>query len=113
MVGVLETYEKRKTREDISTEITNDLFTARARLSKNIHDNNKLTMDQLQKSVQRILDRLVIIRVTEDRGIIHVESLSKMMEVWKDTSIDKLVRILMRDPSKVFPFRAQACMGDF
>lgn len=100
--GILETYRKRRTREDVSTEFVNDLYRMRKWLTGNISKNNKLSKDELRESVQKILDRLVVVRVAEDRGIIHTDSLSKMVEVWNATSIDKSFRTLMRDLKNLF-----------
>jgi len=100
--GVLDTYEKRRTREDVSTEVVNDLYTARKALVGTLNKNNELTKEELRESVQRILDRLVVVRVAEDRGVIHAESLSKMVETWKETTIDMSVRTLMRDLKNLF-----------
>lgn len=100
--GVLETYRKRRTREDVSTEFVNDLYRMRKWLTGNINKNNKLSKEELRESVQKILDRLVVVRVAEDRGIIHTDSLSRMLEVWDQTAIDKSFRTLMRDLKNLF-----------
>jgi len=100
--GILETYRMRRTREDVSTEFVNDLYNMRKLLTGNVNKNNKLSKEELRESVQKILDRFVVIRVAEDRGIIHTDSLSKMVEVWDETSIDKSFRTLMRDLKNLF-----------
>ncbi|MGD2250592.1 MAG: N-6 DNA methylase [Candidatus Methanofastidiosia archaeon] len=100
--GFLERFEKKRTREDISTEIVNELFTLRKILMHTIHKENILDSDELKESVQRILDRLVVIRVAEDRGVIHAESLSEMISTWKKTAINKSVRTLMKDLKNLF-----------
>jgi len=84
--SILERFEKKRTREDVSIEIVNELFQLRKLLINNISEKNKLSIYKLKESVQRILDRLVVIRVAEDRGVIHPESLSKMLETWKETT---------------------------
>jgi len=94
--------KKKRTREDVSTEVVKNLFTLRRTLMDTIHEKNELSLDELKESVQRILDRLVVIRVAEDRGVIHSESLSKMIATWKETAIKKSVRTLMRDLKNLF-----------
>ncbi|KXB03614.1 hypothetical protein AKJ48_03720 [candidate division MSBL1 archaeon SCGC-AAA261O19] len=100
--GSLERYEARRTREDVNTEFVNDLYTLRKDLAGAISEKNDLSADEIRESVQRILDRLVVIRVAEDREIIHRESLHKMVEAWKTTSIDPSVRTLMKDLKNLF-----------
>lgn len=100
--GILDELRRRRTREDVSTEVVNDLYRARKYLTGIINKNNELSKEELRESVQKILDRLVVIRVAEDRGIIHAESLSTMVETWKKTAIDKSVRTLMRDLKNLF-----------
>ena len=100
--GILERFEKKRTREDVSTEVVKELFKLRRKLMGNIHEENDLSPDELKESVQRILDRLVVIRVAEDRGVIHSESLSKMIATWKETAINKSVRTLMKDLKNLF-----------
>jgi hypothetical protein len=100
--GVLETYKIRRTREDVGTEFVNDLFKMRTDLAQDIKQNNNLSKDELRESVQRILDRFVVIRVAEDRGVIHSDSLSKMVQAWNDTTINKTFRTLMKDLKNLF-----------
>jgi len=85
----LDSYELRRTREDINTEVVNDLFIIREKLLKEIRSKNKLTKEQLKASVQRILDRLVIIRTAEDRGVIKQESLNNTFSHWENYVINK------------------------
>lgn len=100
--GILERFEKKRTREDVSTEVVRELFRLRKILMSDLYKRNELPPDQLKESVQRILDRLVVIRVAEDRGVIHSESLSKMIETWKETAINKSTRTVMRDLKNLF-----------
>jgi len=100
--GILETYRKRRTREDVNTEFVNDLYSIRKSLTGNINKNNELSKEALRESVQKIIDRFVVIRVAEDRGVIHTDSLSRMVEVWNETSINKSFRTLMHDLKNLF-----------
>jgi len=100
--GILETYKIRRTREDVSTEFVNDLFKMRTDLAQNMKQNNNLSKEELRESVQRILDRFVVIRVAEDRGVIHTDSLSRMVQAWNDTAINKTFRTLMKDLKNLF-----------
>jgi len=95
-------YEKRRTRKDITTEVTNDLYLIRKSLSAEINEKHKLDKDDLREGVQRIIDRLVVIRTAEDRNIIPQESLHKMLENWQQTSINKNVRTLMKELKNLF-----------
>lgn len=100
--GSLQKYEVRRTRENVNTEFVNDLYSMRKTLAGSINKNNDISKEELRESVQRILDRLVVIRVAEDREILHRESLHKMVETWETTSIDPSVRTLMRDLKNLF-----------
>ncbi len=100
--GILERFEKRRTREDVSVEIFKQLFKLRRILMDEICEKNELSPDELKESVQRILDRLVVIRVAEDRGITHAKSLSKIITTWKEPAINRSVRTLMKDLKNLF-----------
>ena len=74
--GKLDTLEKRRTRSEIDKEILNDLFECRELLVSTIERNNHgLDREFVKESVQKILDRILVIRVAEDRGIIGSDSL--------------------------------------
>ncbi len=100
--GALLRHEKRRTREDVSTEIVKELFAMRKTLLNSIREKNELSPVALKESVQRILDRLVVIRVAEDRDVIHPESLSDMIATWKRTAINKSVRTLIKELKNLF-----------
>jgi adenine-specific DNA-methyltransferase len=56
----------------------------RADLAKDIYRNNPdLTARQLNEVVQRILDRIVFIRIAEDRRIIEKRQLADAVDEWK------------------------------
>jgi type I restriction-modification system DNA methylase subunit len=101
--GSLEALERARGRASVSEEILNLLSEARVNLTVDVHDSHPdLSMDGLREGVQRILDRLVVMRVAEDRSIIPRDSLLNMMESWNDTTINKDVRTLVRDLKNAF-----------
>jgi len=65
-------YGKKQTKDPINKQLLNDMIHFREILSKDIVRNNQdkhLSQDDLDESVQRILDRLIFIRNAEDRGL--------------------------------------------
>ena len=101
--GVLDTYEKKRTREDIDVEVLKDLYESRILLTKNIHlKNPELDKSLLREWVQKVLDRLIVIRVAEDRNIIPSDSISKQLNTWKETVLNKEVRTFMMDLKNSF-----------
>jgi hypothetical protein len=56
----------------------------REELAKNVYKNNPaLTAKQLNEVVQRLLDRIVFIRIAEDRRVIEKYQLREVVEGWK------------------------------
>ena len=79
----LSTYQKRRTRRNIDEAVLVDLLTSRKILTESIRKNNPdLDLEVAKESVQKILDRLIVIRVAEDRGIISSDSLWHEQESW-------------------------------
>jgi len=67
-----EKFGKRTKKSPLTRQLTEDFTRLRTILSKNITKENpgkKLTEDELDESVQRILNRLIFIRNCEDRGL--------------------------------------------
>jgi type I restriction-modification system DNA methylase subunit len=67
-----ERYGKKTKKASVDKQLLNDFTKFRDILSKNITKLNqakKLTQEQLDESIQRILDRLIFIRNCEDRGL--------------------------------------------
>ncbi len=65
-------YGKKQLKNPINKQLLQDMIRFREILSKDIVRNNKdknLTQDEIDESVQRILDRLIFIRNAEDRGL--------------------------------------------
>ena len=101
--GVLDTYEKRRTREEVDIEILKDLYESRVSLSNNIHLNNpEIDKNLIRESVQKILDRLLVIRVAEDRHIIPSDSILTQLEAWEKTVLNKKKRTFMMDLKNIF-----------
>ncbi len=65
-------YGKKQVKNPINKQLLQDMIHFREILSKDILKNNQhkhLSQDNLDESVQRILDRLIFIRNAEDRGL--------------------------------------------
>ena len=65
-------YGKKQLKNPINKQLLQDMIHFREVLSKDIVRNNQdknLTQDNIDESVQRILDRLIFIRNAEDRGL--------------------------------------------
>lgn len=83
--GELDRLEKKAERKDIDEAVLEDLLEIRRILTENIGSNSPdLTPADVRDSVQKIMDRLLVIRVAEDRGIIGFESLRRELDSWKN-----------------------------
>jgi len=105
--GILDTYEKRRMRSEIDEQILGDLFACRKILVDSTSKNNpQLGKEEIRESVQKILDRILVIRVTEDRGIIGSDSLWKELDSWKTrglpTPFMRSLKSLFRDFDDVY-----------
>lgn len=105
--GILDTYEKRRMRTEIDEQILGDLFQCRKILVDSISKNNpQLAKEEIRESVQKILDRILVIRVSEDRGIIGSDSLWKELDSWKTrglpTPFMRSLKSLFRDFDDVY-----------
>ena len=68
----------------VDTVFLDEMTGWREELAKNIYKNNPaLTARQLNEVVQRLLDRIVFIRVAEDRRVIEKNQLRDVVEEWK------------------------------
>lgn len=100
--GRLDEWIKKGLRSPIDREILNDLLKCRELLADDIHKHNKdLTSEELRECVQKILDRIVVIRAAEDRGIISAESLWVKLDTWKRTRISDTA-LFIRDLKEFF-----------
>jgi len=65
------------------------LMSFRKHLAEKIFENNPkagLQEPEINEAVQRIIDRIVFLRIGEDRGIVYSPSLSDLVEKWEDQS---------------------------
>ena len=100
-VGELDAFELRREREPVDKEVLNDLNEIRRDLQKSIDENNNVPETNLREIVQVIMDRLLVIRVAEDRGLVGSDMLLKEMHSWQDrglgSSFMKRLKILFSE----------------
>jgi len=92
---VAEKYGKKAKKLPIDKQLLSDFTRFRELLSKNIFKNNKdkgLTEDDVDESVQRILDRLIFIRNCEDRELEPKKLLSAIRESKDRDNLIKYIR---------------------
>ncbi|MDD5610951.1 MAG: N-6 DNA methylase [Candidatus Omnitrophica bacterium] len=78
-----EKWGKLTKRKQVSEKLFEDLNIWRSILSKGFSKDNKLTQDELDEGVQRILDRLMFIRTAEDRDI-EPKVLLPLLRSWQE-----------------------------
>jgi len=105
--GILDTYEKRRRRRNIDEEVLGDLFECRKILADSIVKNNPgLISEEIREHVQKLLDRILIIRVAEDRNVIGADSLWKALDTWKTrglpTPFMRSLKGLFRDFDEIY-----------
>jgi hypothetical protein len=105
--GELNKIERRAERKDIDEAVLEDLLEIRRLVSENVRQNNPtLSVDNVRGNVQKIMDRLMVIRVAEDRGLIGFESLGKELESWKNrglpTPFMRSLKSIFRDFDDVY-----------
>jgi len=110
--GTLDAYRAKVERPSVDEAFLGDLMNCRQLLAEDIQKNNpELTYDQINESVQKILDRLIFIKNCEDRLIIPAESLWKRFKAWQETAIDKEIVIFMLDLKNLFRYFDQVYNG--
>lgn len=68
----------------VDTAFLDEMTGWREDVAKNVYKNNpNLTSKQLNEIVQRLLDRIVFIRIAEDRRVIEKNQLRDVVEEWK------------------------------
>ncbi len=95
-------YGKKQLKNTIDKQLLADMISFREILSKNIVKNNqdkKLSQDDVDESVQRILDRLIFIRNAEDRGLEENKLLSNVRQ-WSAKGKGELIKEI----SKVYSY---------
>lgn len=86
--GELNKIERKAERKNIDEAILEDLLEIRRLLSDNIRLNNPtLTLESAKENIQKIMDRLIVIRVAEDRGLLGFESLYRELDSWKNRGL--------------------------
>lgn len=105
--GELDKIEKKAERKNIDEAVLNDLLEIRNSLSERIPlSNSSLPIPLVRESIQKIIDRLLVIRVSEDRGLIGFESLRKELDSWKGrglpTPFMRSLKSLFRDFDDVY-----------
>lgn len=69
----------------VDTALIDQMTLWREELAKDIYKHNpNITVRELNDVVQRLLDRLVFIRLLEDRKIIDVKTLKEIADTWKE-----------------------------
>jgi len=98
--GNINKLESRIERPDVDLNFLNALNDWRLKLARNIHEKcPELQSEDLQKYVQRILDRFVIIRYAEDKWVLKdPDQLHAAFEYWSKTrtytSLTEIIRQL-------------------
>ncbi len=95
-------YGKKQTKNPINKQLLQDMIHFREILSKDIIRNNQnrqLSQDDLDESVQRILDRLIFIRNAEDREL-EENRLQSNVRQWASRGKGQLVKEI----SKVYSY---------
>jgi len=110
--GALDAYKAKIQRPPVDEAFLADLMNCRQMLVENIRSNNpSLTYEQINESVQKILDRLIFIKNCEDRLIVPAESLWKRFKAWQETAIDKDIVVFMMDLRNLFRYFDQVYNG--
>ncbi len=92
-----EKWGKKIKRTPVGDMLFQDLTEWRNLLTKHVHAQNKLDHEELDEGVQRIIDRLVFIRVTEDRGIEPNILLSALRTRSEGRSLAKILAQIFRN----------------
>ncbi len=94
-VGNLDKLETRIELPDIDLDFLNLLNDWRLKLSRNILTNCPgIELDKIKRIVQRILDRLIVIRYAEDKWILEdPDQLKSTYEIWVKTRIYQKLRL--------------------
>ena len=63
----------------VDDEFLHEIENWRLQLARNIHKNNEVTLDELNYAVQTIIDRIIFLRICEDRGLENYETLKAVL----------------------------------
>ncbi len=92
-----EQFGRKEFKKPVDKALLDDITVFRELLYNNIKNNNpekKLTEEEIEEAVQRIIDRLIFIRNAEDRGLEPEELRAKLRE-WGDSSRKTLLYKLL------------------
>lgn len=83
-----------KAGKEIDENFLKDLQNWRLSLANDIHKNNALSVEQISSQTQKILNRLILIRIAEDRGALPRGQLKNEYVKWKTTTRSKRKRFV-------------------
>jgi predicted type IV restriction endonuclease len=89
-LGTLNSLKLKRDRSPIEIELTSVLKKIRKQLQETIVQKNNLSETNLRLIVQSLIDRLVVLRVAEDREIIGSDTLRLKCSSWKDSGMGEL-----------------------
>jgi len=105
--GELDKIERKAERKNVDEAVLEALLRIRQLLSENIRSkNSSMTVADIRENVQMIMDRLLVVRVAEDRGMIGFESLYKELDSWKSrglpTPFMRSLKSVFRDFDEIY-----------
>ena len=83
-----------KAGKEIDEIFLQDLQKWKLSLANDIHKNNALTLEQISFQTQKILNRLILIRIAEDRGALPRGQLKSEYRKWKTTTRSRRKRFI-------------------
>ena len=106
--GRLDVLNLRRERKAVDRQVVDDLASMRQDMHEDILHNNKevATNGDLRAMVQVLIDRLLVIRVAEDRGLIAADTLRNEVDRWRkdglNTSFARRLRTLFGDFEEIY-----------
>ena len=83
-----------KAGKEIDEDFLQDLQKWRLNLANDVHKNNILTIEQISSQTQKILNRLILIRIAEDRGALPRGQLKNEYMKWRNTTRSRRKRFI-------------------
>jgi len=83
-----------KAGKEIDENFLQDLQKWRLSLANDVHKNHALTIEQISSQTQKILNRLILIRIAEDRGTLPRGQLKNEYTKWKTTTRSRRKRFI-------------------
>lgn len=83
-----------KAGKEIDENFLQDLQKWRLSLANDIHKNNALSVEHISSQTQKILNRLILIRIAEDRGALPRGQLKNEYRKWKTTTRSRRKRFI-------------------